>query len=127
MYLTELVPIPFSNGKSTHYSNSFLDSSVTIPICFKDVNVNNVFLHTARLWNYLLEMLFFCTYNLNGSISRVKRHLSIIIRCLINNFYWMLHVKWTASYEITLLHLSICLSVHQSITKFSQDWIIGFF
>ena len=34
----------------------------------------------------------------------------------------MFDVSQTASYEITLVHLSICLS----ITKFSQDWIIIF-
>ena len=40
-------------------------------------------------------------------------------------FYWMLDVSWTESYEITLVRLSVCLSVYTSVSKFSQDWIIG--
>ena len=45
--------------------------------------------------------------------------------------FWTLNVSRTASYEITLVRLSIYASVHPSVrpsvTKFSQDWIIGFF
>ena len=32
----------------------------------------------------------------------------------------------TASYKITLVGQSVRLSIHLSITKFSQDWIIVF-
>ena len=47
------------------------------------------------------------------------------------NSFWTLDVSRTASYEITLIHLSVSLSVHlsvcPSVTKFSQHWIIRFF
>ena len=43
----------------------------------------------------------------------------------------MLDVSWTASYEITLVGLSVPPSVRPSVspsaTRFSQDWIISFF
>ena len=34
---TELVPLPYSRGKSTGYSDRFHDFSDTIPRCYKDV------------------------------------------------------------------------------------------
>ena len=40
--LAQLVPLPYSRGGSTRYS----DFSVTIPSCYKDVNVNSFFAHT---------------------------------------------------------------------------------
>ena len=48
--LAQLVPLPFSGGRSTRYSDRLHDFSFTIPRCYKDVNVNNFFPHTARLW-----------------------------------------------------------------------------
>ena len=47
--LAQLVPLPFSRGRSTHYSDRLCDFSVTIPRCYKDVYVNSFFPHTARL------------------------------------------------------------------------------
>ena len=44
-----------------------------------------------------------------------------------NKIFCMLNVSWTASYEIFVVCLFICPSVHPSITKFSQDWVISFF
>ena len=41
----------------------------------------------------------------------------------VSLFYWMRDVRRTASYEITLVRLSVRLF----ITKCSQDWIISFF
>ena len=35
--LVHLVPLPFSRGRSTCYSDRFHDFSVTIPRCYKDV------------------------------------------------------------------------------------------
>ena len=35
--LAQLVPLPFSRGRSTCYSERLHDFSVTIPICYKDV------------------------------------------------------------------------------------------
>ena len=42
--LAQLVPLPFSPGRSTHYSDRLHDFLVTIPRCYKDVYVNISFL-----------------------------------------------------------------------------------
>ena len=47
--LTQLVPLPYSRGKSTHYYERLHDFSVTIPTCYKIVYVNSFFPHTTRL------------------------------------------------------------------------------
>ena len=49
--LAQLVPHPFSQGRSTHYSNRLHYFSVTIRRCYKDVN--SFFPRTVRLWNSL--------------------------------------------------------------------------
>ena len=51
--LAQLDPLPYSRGRSTHYSDRLHDFSVTIPRCYKHVYLNSFFPHTARLWNYL--------------------------------------------------------------------------
>ena len=51
--LTQLVPLPFSRGRSTRYSDRLHDFSVTITRCYKDVYVNSFFSRTARFWNSL--------------------------------------------------------------------------
>ena len=73
--LAQLVPLPFSRGRSTHYSDRLHDFSVTIPRCYKDVYANSFFPHTARLWNSLPIECFPLTYNLNGFKSRINRQL----------------------------------------------------
>ena len=73
--LAQLVPLPFSRGKSTHYSDRLHDFSVTIPRCYKDVYVNSFFPRTASLWNSLPIECFPLTYNLNGIKYRINRHL----------------------------------------------------
>ena len=47
--LTQLVLLPYSQGRSTRYSDRLHDFSVTIPRCYKDVHVNSFFPRTARL------------------------------------------------------------------------------
>ena len=47
--LAQLVPLPFSWGRSTHYSDRLYDFSVTIRGCYKDVYVNSFFPCTVRL------------------------------------------------------------------------------
>ena len=47
--LAQLVPLPFSLGRSTLYSDRLYDFSVTIRGCYKDVCVNSFFSRTARL------------------------------------------------------------------------------
>ena len=41
--LAQLVPLPYSQERSTHYSDRLHDFSVTIPRCYKGVYVNIVF------------------------------------------------------------------------------------
>ena len=69
--LCQLVPLPYSWGKSTCYSDRLHDFSVTIPRCYKDVYVNSFFPRTARLWNSLPIECFPLTYDLNGFKSRL--------------------------------------------------------
>ena len=72
--LAQLVPLPFSQGRSTRYSDRLHDFSVTIPRCYKDVSVNSFFPHTAKLWNSLCIECFPLTYDLSGFKSRINRH-----------------------------------------------------
>ena len=73
--LAQLVPLPFSWGRSTCYSDRLNDFSVTIPRCYKDVYVNIFFPRTARLWNSLPIQYFCLTYDFSGFKSRINRHL----------------------------------------------------
>ena len=73
--LAQLVPLPFSRGTSSRYSDRLHDFSVTIPRCYKDVYVNSFFPCTTRLWNSLPKECFPLTYDLSGFKSRINRHL----------------------------------------------------
>ena len=72
--LAQLVPLSFSPGRSTRYSDR-LHISVTIPRCNKDVYVNTFFPRKARLWNSLPLECFPLTYDFTGFKSRINRHL----------------------------------------------------
>ena len=72
--LAQLVPLPYSRGRSTLYSDRLHDFSVNIPRCYKDVYIYSVFPRTAKLWNSLLIECFTLTYCLNGFNSRISRH-----------------------------------------------------
>ena len=73
--LAQLVPLLFSRGRSTRYSDRLHDFSVAIPRCYKDVFVNSFFLRRARLLNSLPIECFPLTYDLSGFKSRINRHL----------------------------------------------------
>ena len=73
--LAQLVPLPSSQGRSTHYFDRLHNFPVTIPRCYKNVYVNSFLPHTARLWNSLPIDCFFFTYDLSGFKSRRNRHL----------------------------------------------------
>ena len=73
--LAQLVPLSFSRGRSTRYSDILHDFSVPIPRCYKDVYVNSFFPRTAKLWNSLPIECFPLTYDLSGFKSRINRHL----------------------------------------------------
>ena len=47
--LAQLVPLPFSQRRSTRYSDRLHDFYVTIPRCYKDAYVNSFFLRAAKL------------------------------------------------------------------------------
>ena len=51
--MTQLVPLPYSRGNFTRYSDRLHDFCLAIPRCYKDVYVNSCFPRTARLWNSL--------------------------------------------------------------------------
>ena len=73
--LDELVPFPYSPGRSTLYSDRLHEFSVTIPRCYKDVYVNSFFPSTGRFWNSLPIECFPLNYDLNGFKSRISRYL----------------------------------------------------
>ena len=73
--LAQMVPLLFSSGRSTCYSDRLHDFSVTISRCYKDVYVNSFFPHTAKLWDSLSIECFPLTYNLRGFKPRINRHL----------------------------------------------------
>ena len=77
--LAELVPIPYCQGRPTHYSDRLHDFSVTTPRYYKDVYVNSSFPHTAILWNFLPIECFPLTYDLSGIKSRINRHLLTVV------------------------------------------------
>ena len=74
--LAQLVPLPYSRGRSTRCSDRLHNFSVTIPRCYKDVYVKSFFPCLARLWNYLPIECFPLTYVLcSWSESQLKnRH-----------------------------------------------------
>ena len=74
----QLIPLPFSRGRSTRYSDRLLDFSVTILRCYKDIYVNSFFPRTGRLGNSLPIECFSLMYDLNGFKSRINRHLLIV-------------------------------------------------
>ena len=62
--MAQLLPLSFSGGRSTRYSDRLHDFTVTILRCYKDVYVNSFFPRTARLWNSLPIECFPLTYDL---------------------------------------------------------------
>ena len=68
--LAKLVPLPFSQRRSTRYSDRLHDFSVTIPRCYKDVSVNSFFPGTARLWYSLPIECFPMAYDHRSRINR---------------------------------------------------------
>ena len=73
--LAQLVPLPYSRGRSPRYSDRLHEFSVIISRCYKDVYVNSFFPRTTRLWNSVPIECFPLTYDLSGFKSRINRHL----------------------------------------------------
>ena len=74
--LAQLVPFPYSQRNSPHYSDRMHDISVTIPRCYKDVQVKSFLPRTDRLWNSLPIKCIPFKYDLNGLKSRINRHFN---------------------------------------------------
>ena len=87
--LAQLVPLPYSRGRSTRYSDRLHDFSFTIPRCYKDVYVNSFFPRTARPWNSLPIECIPLTYDLSGFKSRINRHL-LTVGSLLTDFLYAL-------------------------------------
>ena len=88
--LAQLVQLPYSWGRSTHYSDRFHDFYVTISRCYKDVYVDSFFPSTATLWDSLSTKCFPLTYDLNGLESRIKT--SFNCRLFLNRFHLCLNL-----------------------------------
>ena len=73
--LVELVPLPYSQGRCTQYSDRLHDSSVTIPRCYKEVYVNSFFARSAKLWILLPIECYPWTYDVSGFKYRIDSHL----------------------------------------------------
>ena len=71
--LALLVPLPYSQGRSTYYSYRLHNFSVIIPKCYKGVYVNRFFPHITRSWNSLSVECFPLTHDPNGFKSRIIR------------------------------------------------------
>lgn len=66
--------IPYSCKRSFCYSKRLHDFIVTIPGCYKDVNINSFFPRTISTSNSLTAECFPFTCNLNAFMSRVNRY-----------------------------------------------------
>ena len=93
--LAQLVPLSFSRGRSTCFSDRLHDFSVTITRCYKDVYVKSFFPRTAKLWDSLPIECFHLTYDLRGFNSRINRHpltvgsfkqISCMLQCFCASF-----------------------------------------
>ena len=73
--LVELVPLPYSRGTPTRYSDILDDVYVAIPRFYKDVYVNSFFPRTSRPWNSLPIECFPLSYDLSGFKSGINRHV----------------------------------------------------
>ena len=80
--LAQLIPRPYSRGRTTRYSDRLHDFSVTIPRCYKDFYVNSFFPCTVRLWNSLPIECFPLTYDLSSFKSRINSYC----RFFLNRF-----------------------------------------
>ena len=102
--LAKLVPISYSRGSSTRYSDRLHGFSVTIPRCYKDVCVNSFF---PRLWNSLPIECFPLTYDISGFKSKINRHL-FNCRLFLNRF----SVCWNLLVRLFLVAPCLVVAVH---------------
>ena len=72
--LAKLVPLAYSQGRSTRYSDRLHNFSINIHRCYKDVYINCFFPRTAKLCISLPIEYFPLIYDLNNLKSRINRH-----------------------------------------------------
>ena len=72
--MAQLDPLPFSQGRSTRYSDRLHDFSVTIPRYYKESMSTVTFLAQLDSNSVPIEC-FPLIYNLNGVKSRINRNL----------------------------------------------------
>ena len=77
--LTQMVSCPYSQGRSSHYSDRLHDFSDTIPWCCKNLYVGSVFPCTTRLWTSLPLECFHLTYDLTGFKTKINRYLLNVV------------------------------------------------
>ena len=100
--LTELIPLPYSCGRSTHSFDRMHDFSVIIPTCYKDVYVNHFFPRRAKLWNSLSVEFFLLTFHLKPSFNRHLSSLSSFWTAFLHAFYLFLLFIVTLGLEMTV-------------------------
>ena len=88
--LAQLVPLPYSQWRSTRYSDRLHNFSVTITRFYKDVYVNSFFHRTAKLWNSLPIECFRLIYDLNNFKYRINRHHLLTIVSFKTDFMYAL-------------------------------------
>ena len=77
--LAQFVPLPYSRGRSTRYSDRLHDFFATVSRCCKDVYVNSFFSDAVRLWHSLPIECFPLTYDHSSFKSRINRHLLTVV------------------------------------------------
>ena len=77
--LAELVPLSYSRGRSTRYSDRLRDSSVTISRCYKDIYIDSFFPSKVRLCNSLPIQCSPWSFDLSGFKSRINRYLLPVV------------------------------------------------
>ena len=79
--LAQLVPFPFSRGRSTCYSARCHDFFVAIARCYKDVYVNNFFPNTAEILSYRMLSCNLWSNWLNSSVDRYLLTVKVLGEC----------------------------------------------
>ena len=102
--LAELVPFPYSCGRSCRCSNRRHDFSV-IRRCCKDVYVNSIFSHTVRLWNSLPTKRFPLMDDQNRFMSTVNNTYLVFLKQKFKIFNYFLHHFLVTLYLVVVVQL----------------------
>ena len=88
--LAELVPLPYSWGGLTCYSNRLNDVTAAISWCYKIVYINSSFPCIARLWTSLPAEWFPLSYEFRVYRRLLSLVLSKQLSYLLFNFFFLL-------------------------------------